>query len=184
MTVARQRARLEPMIKRGLRAQLRSGSLVTGQLFVELDFAKDAPPARIDWSKTPPLMPTTAGTFDSLQDSLADLAKKLDAIPYGQLAADLHRDLASLDQSMKHVDQLVEHLDTAVTPEAKETIAEAHKAIVDLRKTLGSVDQTVGPKATQTLNDVSKAASSLRGLADYLERHPESLLRGKPEDPK
>ena len=184
MTPAQQRARLDPMVKHGLRAQLRSGSLLTGQLYVGLDFAKNAAPAAIDWTKTPPTMPTAQGSFDDLQDSLADLAKKLDAIPFQQLAGDVHRDLADLDQSLKHVDQLVDHIDTAVTPEAKETITEAHKAIVDLRKTLGSVDQTVGPKATQTLNDVSKAAASLRGLADYLERHPESLLKGKPEDPK
>ncbi len=184
MTPGQQRARVEPMVRRGLRAQLRSGSLITGQLYVALDFVKDAPPAAIDWKTNPPTMPTAQGSFDSLQDSVADLAKKLDAIPYQQLAGDLHHDLASLDQSLKHVDQLVEHLDTAVTPEAKETIAEAHQAIIDLRKTLGSIDQTAGPKATQTLNDVSKAASSLRGLADYLERHPESLLKGKPEDPK
>ena len=54
----------------------------------------------------------------------------------------------------------------------------------DLRKTLGTVDQTVGPQATNALGEVSKAAQSLKALADYLERHPESLLKGKPEDPK
>ena len=183
-TAADQRVRLDPMVQRGFRAQLKSGSLLTGQLFVGLDFFKDAPPGTIDWSTTPPTMPTMQGSFDSLQDTVTELAKKLDAIPYDQLASDLHRDLGDLDKTLKHADDLVSHLNTAVAPEAQKTIAEAHKAIVDLRKTLGSVDQTVGPKATQTLNDVSKAADSLRGLADYLERHPESLLKGKPEDPK
>ena len=76
------------------------------------------------------------------------------------------------------------HIDTGVVPEAQKTLAEAHKAIDDLRKTLGTVDQTVGPQATNALGEVSKAAASLKGLADYLERHPESLLKGKPEDPK
>ena len=183
-TAADQRVRLDPMVQRGFRAQLKSGSLLTGQLFVGLDFFKDAPPGTIDWKTTPPTMPTMQGSFDSLQDTVTELAKKLDAIPYDQLASDLHRDLGDLDKTLKHADDLVSHLNTDVAPEAQKTIAEAHKAIVDLRKTLGSVDQTVGPKATQTLNDVSKAADSLRGLADYLERHPESLLKGKPEDPK
>jgi len=181
---ADQRARLDPMVRRGLRAQLKSGSLITGQMYVGLDFVKGSAPAAIDWKASPPVMPTVPGSLDSLQDSLASLAKKLDAIPYDQLASDLHRDLGSLDQGLKHVDQLVRHVDQDIAPEAKKTLVEARQAVDELRRTLGTVDQAVGPKATQTLKDVSRAADSLRGLADYLERHPESLLKGKPEDPK
>ena len=184
MTQDDQRKRIDPMVRRGFRAQLKSGSLLTGQLYVSLDFVKDAPAARIDWATKPPTMPTAAGDLDSLQDTLSSIAKKLDAIPYDQLASDLHKDLADLDTSLKHVDDLVQHLDTGVVPEAKATLADARKAIDDLRKTLGTVDQTVGPQATSALNEVSKAAASLNGLADYLKRHPESLLKGKPEDPK
>jgi paraquat-inducible protein B len=184
MTLDDQRRRIDPMVRRGFRAQLRSGSLLTGQLYVALDFIKDVPPAHIDWRTTPPTLPTAPASLDSLQDSLASVAKKLDAIPYDQLAQDLHRDLGDLDTSLKHVDALVQHLDTGVVPEAQKTLADARKAVDDLRKTLGTVDQTVGPQATNALNEVSKAAASLRGLANYLERHPESLLKGKPEDPK
>jgi len=184
MTLDDQRKRLDPMIKRGFRAQLKSGSLLTGQLYVSLDFVKDAPAARIDWATAPPTMPTAPGGLDSLQDSLASLAKKLDAIPYDQLAGDLHRDLAQLDVTLKHADDMIQHLDTGVVPEAKNTLADARKAVEDLRKTLGTVDQTVGPQATNALGEVAKAAQSLKALADYLERHPESLLKGKPEDPK
>jgi paraquat-inducible protein B len=71
-----------------------------------------------------------------------------------------------------------------VVPEAQKTLSDARKAVDDLRKTLGTVDQTVGPQATSTLTELSKAAASIKSLADYLERHPESLLKGKPEDPK
>lgn len=184
MTQADQMKRIDPMVRRGFRAQLKSGSLLTGQLYVSLDFVKDAPAAHIDWTTTPPIMPTAPGGFDDLQASLSSLAKKLDAIPYDQLANDLHKDLGDLDASLKHVDDLVTHIDHGVVPEAQQTLAEAHKAIDDLRKTLGTVDQAVGPQATNALGEVSKAAASLKALADYLERHPESLLKGKPEDPK
>ena len=184
MTQDDQRKRIDPMVRRGFRAQLKSGSLLTGQLYVSLDFVKDAPGAHIDWTTTPPTMPTAPGSLDSLQDTLTSIAKKLDAIPYDQLASDLHKDLTDLDTSLKHVDDLVQHLDTGVVPEAKATLADARKAVDDLRKTLGTVDQTVGPQATSALSEVSKAAASLNGLADYLKRHPESLLKGKPEDPK
>jgi paraquat-inducible protein B len=184
MTLDDQRKRIDPMVRRGFRAQLKSGSLLTGQLYVSLDFVKDAPAAHIDWRTTPPTMPTAPGGFDDLQASLTSIAKKLDAIPYDQLAGDLHKDLTDLDTSLKKVDSLVDHLDTGVVPEAQKTLADARKAVDDLRKTLGTVDQTVGPQATNTLTELSKAAASIKGLADYLERHPESLLKGKPEDPK
>ena len=184
MTMDDQRKRIDPMVKRGFRAQLKSGSLLTGQLYVSLDFVKNAPSAHIDWKTTPPTMPTAPGGLDDLQETLSSIARKLDAIPYDQLAKDLHTDLADLDTSLKHVDDLVRHLDTGVVPEAQKTLSDARKAVDDLRKTLGSVDQTVGPQATHALTELSKAAASIKGLADYLERHPESLLKGKPEDPK
>jgi paraquat-inducible protein B len=184
MTQDDQRKRIDPMVKRGFRAQLKSGSLLTGQLYVSLDFVKNAPAAHIDWSTTPPTMPTAPGGFDDLQASLTSIAKKLDAIPYDQLASDLHKDLADLDVSLKKADQLMDHLDTAVVPEAQKTLADARKAVDDLRKTLATVDQAVGPQATNALGEVSKAAASLNGLAEFLKRHPESLLKGKPEDPK
>jgi paraquat-inducible protein B len=129
-------------------------------------------------------MPTVPGSLDSLQDTLMHLAAKLDKLPLDTIAEDLHRSLTDLDTSVRHADALVQHLDTQVAPQAIETIAEAHKALLDLRRTLAAVDQTMGPGATQTLNDLSRAAQSLRSLADYLERHPESLLKGKPEDPQ
>ena len=184
MTLDDQRKRIDPMVRRGFRAQLKSGSLLTGQLYVSLDFVKDAPAAQIDWKTTPPTMPTAPGGFDDLQASLSSIAKKLDAIPYDQLSKDLHKDLTDLDTTLNHVDGMVQHLDTGILPEAQKTLADARKAVDDLRKTLGTVDQAVGPQATNALGEVSKAAASLNSLAEYLKRHPESLLKGKPEDPK
>ena len=184
MTTEDQRRRIDPMVRRGFRAQLKSASLVTGQLYVSLDFIKGAPPAQIDWHSTPPILPTAPGGLDSLQASLSDLANKLDAIPFDQLAKDLRRDLASLDQTLQHTDALIQHLDGGVVPEVQKTLEDARNAVGDLRKTLGTVDQAAGPQAANALNEISKAAASLRGLSDYLERHPESLLKGKPEDPK
>jgi len=184
LSLADQRKRLDPMVRRGFRAQLRSGNLLTGQLYVGLDFFPKTPPAAIDWKATPPVMPTVPGSLESLQDSLSDLAQKLDRIPYDELAQDLHRSLADLDKTLNHADDLVRHLDTGVAPEAQATVVEARKALVDLRKALATFDSAMGPQATHALDEVTRAAQSLKALSDYLERHPESLLKGKPEDPK
>jgi paraquat-inducible protein B len=183
-TVADQRRRIDPMVAHGFRAQLRSGNLLTGQLYVGLDFFPRAPHAAIDWKAQPPVMPTVPGSLDSLQDALLHLAQKLDKLPLETIADNLNHTLTDLDEGVRNANALVQHIDTGVTPEARATIVEARKALVDLRHTLAQVDQTMGPGATQTLNDMSRAAQSLRALADFLERHPESLLKGKPEDPQ
>ena len=179
-----QRARLDPMVARGFRAQLRNGSLLTGQLYVALDFFPGTPAARIDWRSEPPALPTVPGSFDSLQETLTHVVAKLDQLPLDTLAQDLHRTLGTLDQALQHTDALITGLNGNVAPEAQETLREARRAMTDLRHMLGTLEQTAGPEATQTLQGVARAAQSLRQLADYLEQHPETLLRGKPEDPK
>ncbi len=185
-----QRGALDPMIAKGFRAQLRTGNLLTGQLYVALDFIPRTAPAKMDWDQTPPRFPTVPGTFDSLQDSLVSLADKLDRLPFDKIAADLHQTLQSLNQTVQHTDHLVQQISTDVTPEARGTLQDARKTLATLSRTLDTVNETVGPQAplpaqaSNALAEVAKAAQSLRALADYLERHPESLVRGKPEDPK
>jgi paraquat-inducible protein B len=179
-----QRARLDPMVAHGFRAQLRNGNLLTGQLYVALDFFPEAPKARMDWQASPPTLPVVPGSLDSLQDSLMRLVKRLDELPVEMLVQDVHRTLGTLEQSLKNVDQLVRHIDSEVPGQAGSALQEARGALADVRRTLGTIDQTAGPQAQQALGEMAKAARSLRTLADYLERHPESLLKGKPEDPK
>ena len=78
-----------------------------------------------------------------------------------------------------------------------QTLAGARGTLEKLDGTLGKVDTTVGsanhllqPDSLlgsalgTTLDEVNRAARSLRTLADYLERHPESLLRGKSGEAK
>ena len=66
----------------GLRAQLRTGNLLTGQLYIALDFFPTAPKAKMDWSENPPELPTIPGGLQSLQDSVTTLVAKLNKIPF------------------------------------------------------------------------------------------------------
>ena len=63
----------------------------------------------------------------------------------------------------------------------RETLAEARVAIVDARKLLAS-DAPLQQDMRASLQELGRAAQALRNLADTLDRHPEALLRGKPED--
>jgi paraquat-inducible protein B len=172
--------------KRGLRAQLRSGSLLTGQLFVALDFFPNAPKATIDWSQNPTELPVVPSTVTDLEAKINGIVAKLDKLPYEAIGDNLKKALVSLDQMIKAADKAVNHLDTEVTPGLKTTLDGLHGAIASDNQVLKNTDATiVGKNApvqqalSDALQEMARAARALRVLSDYLERHPESLIRGK-----
>jgi paraquat-inducible protein B len=176
-----QMERLQFLVSRGLRAQLRTGNLLTGQVYVAIDFIPNAPAASLDTSRNPVEMPTVPNSLDELQVQVADIARKLNKVPFEQISADLRKSLATLNKTLDGAEQLTKTLNNDVAPEMT-------AAMKDVRKTLGAAEKTVASDSPlqqdlrQTLQEVTRAAGSLRVLTDYLERHPESLLRGKPED--
>ena len=188
---------LDTLVAHGFRAEIKSGSLLTGQLYIGLDFVAKAPPARIDWSSDPPRFPTVPGSMEQLQKSLMRIAKKIEDLPLQQLAGDAGKTIRSLEVSLKSADQLLKSMDAKLVPEARAVLTEARQSLEDLRKTLGEARNTLGGAnevlsseapvqmdLRETLREVSRAAQSLRVLGDYLEQHPESLIRGKREDRK
>lgn len=173
---------LSRMVEKGLRAQLRTGNLLAGQLYVALDFFPKAPPAHLDWTQDPPEFPTMPGTLQSLSDRAENIVKKLDSVPLDQIAADLKQALGSLNQALKSVERLASNLDRELIPEMKTTIVDARRTLSEAQKTLAT-DGPLQHDARDALNEVSRAAQSLRVMLDYLERHPESLLMGKERQP-
>jgi paraquat-inducible protein B len=164
----------EFLVTHGLRAQLRTASLLTGQLYVAMDFFPAAPKATIDWNETIPELPTIPGNLQGLQESINTLLTKLNKIPFEGIGRDLHQTLADADS-------LVKTLDTQVAPEARATLAAAHDALVSANRALQS-DSPIQQSTADTMRELSRTAASFRALADYLERHPEALIRGKTED--
>ncbi len=170
--------------KRGLRAQLRSGNLLTGQKYLALDFIKDAAPVPAGPAKDANgnrIIPTVPGTFDELQETLSSIAKKIEKIPFDQLATELRRSLQQLQTTMKGVDKLLTNVNDNVAPEIAATLNEVKKTMKNASDTLAA-DSPVQQDLRGTLLEVNRSAASLRLLTDYLQRHPESLLRGKAPD--
>jgi paraquat-inducible protein B len=155
------RKMIDTLVSHGVRAQLQTGSLLTGALFVAMDFFPDAPPVTVDWSKTPVELPTTPGELEAIEASVINIVKKLDQLPLKAIGDDLQKALRGLDG----------------------TLASA-------RTTLGNADRLIEPNSVldvelgNTLQETSRAMRGLRVLADYLERHPEALLSGKPGEAK
>ncbi len=170
--------RIERFVEHGLRAQLRSANLLTGQQYIALDFFPKAPRAVMDMKKSPPEIPAVAGGFGELQESIQNIASKLEKVPFEQLGQDLRKALQSLDATLKKADALVGQLSSDVAPELRATLEQARKTLGGAEKALGS-DSPLQGDLRETLLEVTKAAESVRALTDYLERHPESLLSGK-----
>ena len=222
-SVSERHAFIQRMVEqRGLRGQLRSGNLLTGQLYVAFDFFPDAPPVKIDWNQKPVVVPVVPSTVPDLEAKITGILAKLDKLPYEAIGADLTKVLATADVALKDAGNALNRIDTDVTPELKTALEELRRVLasadelikVGLNKTLDGVDVTLkqvnsaleelrGPLATadkvlkntdatllgkdapvqqdlrDALREVTAAAKSLSAFLDYLERHPEALIRGK-----
>ncbi|WP_372450317.1 PqiB family protein [Paraburkholderia aspalathi] len=162
------------LVSKGLRAQLRTASLLTGQLYIAIDFFPSAPKVTMDWSKKTPQLPTVPGNLQGLQESITDLVAKLNRIPFEGIATDLRK-------TMGDADALLNTINTDIAPDAKTTMAAAREALASVNRTMQS-DSPLQQSTADTMREVSRAAASIRSLAEYLERHPEALIRGKTED--
>lgn len=174
--VANSPAQLDMLVSKGLRARLETGNLLTGQLYVTLDFVPNAPPAKVAWSRTPPVLPTVPSNLQNLQQTIVRIAQKLDSLPFEKIGNGLNQTLVSANSLMKR-------LDDELAPEAVQLLQETRLTLRGMETLLAS-DAPLQLESREAIRELTKAAKAFRGLADYLERHPEALLRGKTEDPK
>jgi paraquat-inducible protein B len=162
------------LVEHGFRFQLRSGNLLTGQLYIALDYFPDAPKATIDWSKTPPELPPIPRTLQSIQDSVTRLLAKVNSIPFEAIGNDARTTLRSTNS-------LISQLNSEVLPKARDTLTSAQTTL-DSANTALQPDSTLQQSTEEAMHEMTRTAATLRTLADYLSRHPEALVRGKSED--
>ncbi|WP_266169555.1 intermembrane transport protein PqiB [Dyella subtropica] len=163
------------LIGQGLRAQARSGNLLTGQLYISLDFVPKAPKAAYDPSVKPLEIPTVPGSFDKLQEQMADIVDKIQKIPFDSIGRNLDQTLGELHRTLKQVNG-------DVLPEFKTTLQSAQQTMGTANNAL-SPDSPLQQNLGGTLQELQRSARSLRVLTDYLGSHPDALLRGRKADP-
>ncbi|HUI27573.1 MAG TPA: MlaD family protein [Candidatus Kryptonia bacterium] len=162
------RKAFDSLVSHGVRAQLQTGNLLTGALFVAFDFFPDAPPAVIDWEQKPVQLPTVPGQLEAIEASVVNIIKKLDQVPIKDIGNDLHKALAEVDRTLVS---------------ARSTL-DSGRATLDNANKLIEPNSVLDEQLNSTLQDASRAARSLQVLLDYLERHPEALIRGKTGEAK
>ncbi len=198
------RPTVEDYVGQGLRAQLKTGNLLTGDLYVDLDFYPDAAPAKLDTSTRLPTIPSVPTSLETIQASATELLQKFAALPLPDL-------INSLNGTAKNLEKLVGSEETSAAVAAlgptlsalRETLSgvnaqaeplvgslkgSAEAATATLRQaeaTFGQLQRTLGPASPlgrdleATMSELRNAARSIRVLTDYLERHPEALVRGR-----
>jgi paraquat-inducible protein B len=167
---AERRAALDHMVASGLRAQLKSGNLLTGQLIVSLDLFPDAKPAEVVWNAPVPVFPTIPTPLEEITTNLTRIVQRLSALPLEQIGNDLRDSLASLRVTLAGAHD--------VGPALKSTLTTADQ-------TLGSANALIGPgsgfnsELSRALFEVSDAARSLALAAQQIQTQPQSLIFGK-----
>jgi len=159
------------LVNRGLRAQARSGSLLTGKLYIALDFLPASARVAFNASIRPLELPTVNGTFQELEAGVGRIVKKVNDLPLEQIAADLHTDLKDLHETLSE-------LHSRVLPNAEDTLSALHSTLDSADRTL-DVESPLQRGLTETLSETRNTLQAVRELADYVDRHPDALLRGR-----
>ena len=162
------------LVDHGLRAQARSGNLLTGQLYIAIDFDPKAKPVTFDPAAKPLELPTTSGDFDKIQEQIGSIVDKIQKIPFDTIGKNLDESLKQLSGTLKQVNENLAPEATKTFKQAQQTLGAANNALSD--------DSPLQQNLGQTLQELQRTARSLRVLTDYLSRHPESLIRGKGKD--
>jgi paraquat-inducible protein B len=161
-------------IENGLRAQARSGNLLTGQLYIALDFYPKAEKVAFDPTARPVVIPTIPGSLEQLQEKLEGMVNKINQLPIERIAGNLDSNLVELRKGLVQ-------FNARTLPGVQTTLADVSKTLQSASSTLAE-DSPQREQLTQTLDELGRMSRSLRELSDYLGRHPESLIRGRPDN--
>jgi paraquat-inducible protein B len=194
---------VEAVLSKGLRASLQSASLITGQQVVALDFVTDAPPATVTMEEGDFVLPTTeGGGFAGLASSANDLLGKVNAIPFDQIGQSLNgilksvndmtqgpqmkKALTDLSAMIASAQGMIQRLDTKQLPELtaglEKTLTSANKLVLSLDSGYGD-NTKFNRDLDRLMAQTTDAVRSIRALTDLLARHPEALIKGRPEGP-
>jgi paraquat-inducible protein B len=169
---------MEILVEKGLRAQLKKGSLLTGQLYVDLDIHPDAPSCKMVYGGRCPEFPTIPTPMEEITGDVTRIVDKLSKLPLEQIGNDLRVAIKHLSRTAEHLKELIENLDKEVAPEASATLQQLQNTLTKVDRLLDA-KSPMGHEMSRALTELAEAARSIRFLSDYLERHPEALIKGK-----
>ncbi len=144
---------LNVLVEQGLRAQLQTENMVTGQLFVQLDFYPDAPRKEVAIDPATQLIeiPTIPTTLEQVSQTLRTALNKIAELPIEQI-------VTNLEGALGNINKLVN------APEVLETVRNLNTTLTDVRQLVQRADKQVEPLAagaTKMVENVNKLAQSV-----------------------
>lgn len=189
------------LVEKGLRAQLRTASLLTGQLYVNLSTFPKAPARKLAHAGQYPVIPTIPGATEEITASIARFTNELEKVPVAQIGRDLSATMNRLNKlvSAAEAQQVVENLGKSLdqlqrfsaslnnhaAPQMNAALDQLEQVLAQTKQTLAAAEHMVEGSGPMTYNlqemttELTKAARAIAVLADYLQRHPESIVFGK-----
>ena len=184
---------IEALVAQGLRARLKTGNLLTGQLFVDLDFYHDDVGKKVIYAGELPELPTLPSVAEAFKNDISEILAKLKRLPLDKIgdellgtvqgsnklmnSEDVKDAIRSLNTTLKDVHQLAQTTDKEIV----KLTASLDKSLTTAVKVLEQIDpgSPIIVDVGKALEELAASARSIRTLTDYLERHPEALLYGK-----
>jgi paraquat-inducible protein B len=177
-------ARLEKLVARGLRAQLTTANFLTGIKVISLDMVRDAPPARIEQVDGYAQLPTgNSADIADILSSVKSIVHHVDAVTAGP---ELGHAIKELDRTLTNLDHVTAEFEPQIKPlidSLRETSEATQRTLQAATNMLGS-SASSGTDLPRMIRELTDAARSIRALTDYLEQHPEALIRGRKGDNK
>lgn len=176
------------LVDRGMRAQLRTSSYLTGSMVLAMDFVPNAPRAELTMEGETPVIPSVGGGLDGIIAAVGNIANKLDRLPLDEIGANLNGTLRSANGAMTSVQELARKADQGLSPVLQRlpaVVTALQEAVAKAGRAFGSLDTSYGSNSQfnreleRAMTQVGDTARSIRLLADYLDRHPEALVRGR-----
>ena len=175
--------RTKQLIEKGFRAQLKQGNLLTGQLYVDLDFYPDAPPATLEKIDGYLVFPTVPEPLEQIVQRVENILGKVEKIPFGKIGQELQVTIIELNKTLQEIRSVSGKVND-------ETVPRVNASLDQLQETLNGIESTLGPdsalnyNARQVTSELALAIRSIRSLLEYLERDPQALILGKEGDKK
>ncbi|WP_457605629.1 PqiB family protein [Nitratifractor sp.] len=168
------------LIAKGFRAQLQSSSLITGDLLIDLNFYPDAKPVKIRKENGLYVIPSVPATLETLKSNLKSILDEVASIPFRKIGEEVDQILTKInEQAMPSLDRSMQQIDRDLLPSFKKLLDNSNQSLEEIQRNYLDSNALIQKKILLLLDELTRTSRSFKNLTDYLQRHPESIIRGK-----
>ena len=168
------------LVEHGLRAQLATDSFLTGQLYVNLDFHKQASDAMIIPGDPYPQIPTVPSTIYQTIAGLTRVLEKIEQVPMDEIGQELRATMDNMNQTLTALKTTLDSASDELSPAVTDTLDQINTTTRNLEAAFDG-DSVLQYRLQELLKELQTSSRSVRSLTDYLERRPQSIIFGKEE---